>query len=526
MRIAPGTSDVVVVSMLNQEEVVAYAAGVELPERVAANQGPGRFIFTGPASLVGFDDATSGVEVFEFELDVNAGLSVIATHPGLGPGFDPAQLHLGSRDIFVDGGYAFNTELVARTNQLRQNDVSYTQTAIDLANNRLYALVRGFGQRTLEVYQESPLRQRSRFALGEIGGEDRDLLVGRDAIFLIMEGSVHRFPKSELEPVNAGNGCAPDDLSGLTTDSVYIQIDCAISDIVFDASRDRVYAALPTNLGNVANSIIGIDPQTGQSDVNLPLNLSPTKLYLAQGDSLLYVLGKSLTGYLRVDLSGTRDPDTFSAGYELINGGFRYQPYQPRGLVSSPTNSDRLALSFLGGDMALYDDGVRLPRVVDAFGQSSDLFFRTDGQVLYSYSFGTLNTVDVVGDGLQFLAESNGVLSGSSVAQQGNQVYTSGGERLDLDTLTGSANCLDADARSPEPAIDVRGDRIYGAQTRNGALVVFVCDQLSGAINRSAPLQAFGGRFESPQKILAVSANRLVVQLFDRIVIVEQPELP
>ena len=120
-------------------------------------------------------------------------------------------------------------------------------------------------------------------------------------VLFVLETEIHRVDLASAGP-NYARSCTTIDLGGQLGTAVYLQIDCAFNDSVYDASRDVIYASLPSAAGSNGNSVAVIDPQTGTIQSYIPVGSEPDRLSISGGGTRLYVTLRESNRVAEVDL--------------------------------------------------------------------------------------------------------------------------------------------------------------------------------------------------------------------------------
>jgi uncharacterized repeat protein (TIGR01451 family) len=200
-------------------------------------------------------------------------------------------------------------------------------------------------------------------------------------------------------------------------------IDLITKEILYDPISRKIYASVPGEAGPGGNSVVPIDPVTG--DVGIPILVGSQPGHLAVSDDGKYLYVALETGDIRrIDLT-TRKP----AGLFHVGG--------VRQIAVIPGQHDLLAVSRgggagLGDGVALFDNGVLRPGAGSPNG-----FALTFGPRLYTYqneiSSWDFNTYAIESTGLVLRASTGGLLIGNlGIRGDGNgRVYTNLGTVID-----------------------------------------------------------------------------------------------
>ena len=147
-------------------------------------------------------------------------------------------------------------------------------------------------------------------------------------------------------------------------------LDLTVNDLVYDSSRDRIYASVPDNEGALANTIVAIDPGRAAVTVSDPAGPNPRRLAISDDDSELYFAmglvnnGSEYVGegIRRIDLpSGVITPE-FAAPPR--QGGYILDIPDLVVLPGEPLSAAVINNFFGSGTVTIYDNST--PRPVSA----------------------------------------------------------------------------------------------------------------------------------------------------------------
>ena len=229
-------------------------------------------------------------------------------------------------------------------------------------------------------------------------------------------------------------------------------VDLITREIVYDPVTGKIYATVPAEAGAGGNSVVSIDPVTGDVGAPIPVGSQPVRLAVSDDGKYLYVTLE--TGDIRrIDLT-TRKP----VG--------RFQVGGARQIAVIPGQHDLLAVSCgaqagEGSGVVLFDNGVRRPS-----GGSPNRFALTFGPRLYTYqneiSSWDFNTYAIESTGLVQRAGTGGLLIGNQeIRGDGNgRVYTNTGAVIDPEAHHILAHLPGDNGGSP-PLADPRVNRIF-----------------------------------------------------------------
>lgn len=229
-------------------------------------------------------------------------------------------------------------------------------------------------------------------------------------------------------------------------------IDLMTREILYDPVSRKIYASIPAEEGPGGNSVISIDPVTGQIGQPIFVGSQPEHLAVSDDGKFLYVTLRA--GDVRqVDLTTQKTVGRFEVG-------------GARQIAVVPGHNDLIAVSLgggagMGGGVVLYSKGVRLPG-----GGGPNSFALTFGQHLYTYqneiSSWDFNTYAFGPEGLLPRAGTGGLISGNlNIRGDGNgRVYTNIGTVIDPEAQHVIAQMPDGSWDST-PVPDPRFNRVF-----------------------------------------------------------------
>jgi hypothetical protein len=165
--------------------------------------------------------------------------------------------------------------------------------------------------------------------------------------------------------------------------TVYLQI--ANKDIVYNATDGLLYASVPvTNVGSGGNSVVGIDPVTGNIKRTIWVGSNPNKLALSTDGKQLFVGLDGAGAVAQVDLTQGKVVSQFQLGG---GSGVYNPPYTAQYLAAVPGSPNSVAVtaqqaSFGGYGITIYDSGV--PRANTYTNGAGPLAFGSSASVLYT----------------------------------------------------------------------------------------------------------------------------------------------
>lgn len=323
------------------------------------------------------------------------------------------------------------------------------------------------------------------------------------------------------------------DSNGYTGDSMAFDVMRVIplmaADIVWDASRRRIYASVPAAAGGThANQVVAIDPTSLEISGSVTVGQDPRKLALTSGAEALYVA---------LDANGTVakiDPTSMSVTYTFVVGsdpdwGTLYAEDmcavagQPDLVVVSRHSKKASGII----TVVAYDNGVMRPNkvyVTNRIEASADpaIFF---GYQNWSSGF-TFRQLRLDANGMTLLSETGYLIDGfyTDIRSDGNTVFSNTGVEVDGATLQrlGTFPVVNPNAVCP----DLVSDRVYFADVQSssfqGGISAFEPTTFALARRLTIPMPIWPGSYirwganglamgrADSDSITLINSNRLV----------------
>jgi hypothetical protein len=200
-------------------------------------------------------------------------------------------------------------------------------------------------------------------------------------------------------------------------------------DIVYDGMRNRIYASLDSTAGARANTVVAIDPVTGEVTASVSVGVQPGVLALSDDGTTLWVAVNGTRQVRRLALPSLTPGTVFSIGDGPLEvGDMKVMPNRA-GTVAVSLRSTCCTPRYEG--VAIYDDGVRRPRTDDGGTGPNTIAFDETGTLLYGLSnegTAAFYTLRVQSDGVVVTRQTPGLLSGGYDRMQyaGGRAYSFG----------------------------------------------------------------------------------------------------
>jgi sugar lactone lactonase YvrE len=110
--------------------------------------------------------------------------------------------------------------------------------------------------------------------------------------------------------------------------------------LIWDPARGRILATIPGNARNNGNSVISIDPLTGQITSSIFAGSNPNRMALARDNTSLYVGLDGANAVVRLNLDSQEAGKPFSLGGDSFFG-----PFLAEDIEVMPGDPDTIAVS-------------------------------------------------------------------------------------------------------------------------------------------------------------------------------------
>ncbi len=511
--VAPGTTDLLVVSTRSSEEVIVFDAGAELPDSLAEPER--RIVFRDATTIIGADH-DPGSTAYVIDFDAAQGVTVVEEFGGLWPGFQSAPV-LGNRDILSTGGSIFSVESGTARGRLETDGRlrGNTQAAVDLDNRLIYGI--SHDAENIHIYNEDDYTRIGHYAFvpEQSGIFDQELIITDDDLVFAMTESITRFALADLIPNLSPVRCRFVDLSDLIRDGEYKTLRCPITGIAYDAVRELYYVGLAGGTGPNGNSIAVLDAGTLEALEYIPVTITPDRLRISDDGQTLHAVLDDTSLVVAIDL----DNRTVN---EIALGSDGLALYQAETVAQSPVNQQDLIVSTTSGRLGLYRAGVPVGAIADPGETYQNIDFDpADPLIVYGHAPGVLDTFSVDGTGVTQISSESGVLAGPDVVRSGSVLYSSAGDYYDLSTSESGVACnFELPPESEAIAVDHASSTLYFLTTEFRSNELYRCDIGTGEVAGPFRLSFFGKEslvgaplFDvlSPGRLLLVNRGQAVI---------------
>lgn len=206
------------------------------------------------------------------------------------------------------------------------------------------------------------------------------------------------------------------------------QLSLPTNDLIYDPGTRRIYASVPSRAGALGNSVISIDPETGQMGPAVFVGSEPNKLARSDDGQYLYVGLNGASAVRRFDLTSQTAGPQFSLGLPQFIG-----PLRPGDIEVAPGHPETVAVALGNGGVAVYDNGVPRPKQLSwpahirqiTYGRSADRLYGSEARFA---------RMAVDPSGVTLIDSLEVGLLGSKIQFAGGRIYGSSGLVIDPDT--------------------------------------------------------------------------------------------
>ena len=241
------------------------------------------------------------------------------------------------------------------------------------------------------------------------------------------------------------------------------QMTLSANDLVFNQGTQKIYASVPSNQGSNGNSIAEIDPVLGSVTNQVFVGSEPNLLAQADDGSTLYVGLDGAASIRRYNML------THTAGQQFFIGRDNF--FGTLGLSDiavSPGNPSTVAVALQHPNIsppqagvAIYDDGVRRPKIGPDHVDGSDLLAFASPSLLYGATgFGDLTKFSVDSSGVTVTGTAP-FFAGEEMILANNLLYGSSGQVINPSTGALVGTFFGGGFFNTSHAIDVANNRAF-----------------------------------------------------------------
>ena len=290
------------------------------------------------------------------------------------------------------------------------------------------------------------------------------------------------------------------------------------NDIVYNAADGLLYASVPVSgVATGGNTVVGIDPTTGNMTRQIWVGSKPNKLALSTDGKQLFVGLDGAAAVAQVDLTSGTVVNQFSLGG---GPGIYNPPSTAISLAALPGSPNSVAVAGTGGvgngaGVTIYDSGVA--RTNHSSVGAGPLSFGSSGSTLYLLSGSSVEKLTVDSTGITATTTLASVAyTVTSLQYDNGRLYLSNGQVLDASTgsLLGTfySNATTA-ANGPVVSDSTLGRAFIGQTYFSASGQVLAFDESTFNQNGSIPVNGIGvqGYPTNFQKIVLWGQNGIAL---------------
>jgi len=229
--------------------------------------------------------------------------------------------------------------------------------------------------------------------------------------------------------------------------TVYRTVPVSAASLVYNAANQLLYASIPSSSTTNPNTVVSIDPATGNVGTPIPVGNNPGKLALSSDGAYLYVGSNGDHTLQRINLSTSQVERTFPLPADETYGATRI--FNMQSVPGAPTSvvAGLLRTASPGeAGAVLYNDAGQVSFLGNTFQNNyydiDSFTFTSDATVFYAYPFGSsfFSITGVSSSGLTVISRPGfgccNQTTGSIVASDGTLLYTNSGQVWNPSTQT------------------------------------------------------------------------------------------
>jgi len=312
--------------------------------------------------------------------------------------------------------------------------------------------------------------------------------------------------------------------------TAYIGI--ANNDIAYNSADGLLYASVPGSVAGTGNSVVGIDPVTGNVIRQIWVGSNPNKLALSTDGTQLFVGLDGAGAVAQVNLTSGQVVNQFSLGG---GEGIYNPPFTALYLAAVPGSPNSVAVGASGGltgaaGVTIYDSGVARAETSSSLGYGTGpLGFGSTSPALYMWSSAGVVQLTVGSTGVT----AGSVLNSSStfscctgnLQYDNGVIYLSNGEALSATTGT-LLGTFDATASAAASGPIVSDSTLGVAFVASSSIATSTSSILAfneSTFNPTGSIPFFGNSATSPEKIVRWGQDGVALNSGEEIFIFQSP---
>jgi trimeric autotransporter adhesin len=199
------------------------------------------------------------------------------------------------------------------------------------------------------------------------------------------------------------------------------------NDIVYNPTDGLLWASVPVSaIGSGGNSVVGIDPVTGNTVQQIFVGSNPNKLALSTDGTQLFVGLDGSTAVAQVNLAQGKVVNQFALGG---GPGLYNAPYTALSLAAVPGLPNSVAVDVSNNSVSIYDSGIARAQSSTTAGQGP-MAFGSSASTLYVANAGTIQQLTVGPTGITATTSipTTSYSADVSVQYDSGEIYVSSGQ--------------------------------------------------------------------------------------------------
>jgi hypothetical protein len=259
-------------------------------------------------------------------------------------------------------------------------------------------------------------------------------------VLIILVAAISVSPTfTRLTVLAQGDGAAADTPGDVQPRAEFIRhLSLPANDVIYNPADGTLYASMPSSAGASGNSILPINPATGETGTPVFVGSEPHKLAMSDDGRTLYVSLDGASSIRRFDTA------TRTLGQQFYIGHTSISSYAVSDLAVAPGNPNLVAvarhiptLSIRGAGVAIFDNGVQRSKTTpdDISGPDFLAFSATESRLYSSGRYAGLQAITIDASGV---AATSFIPHGGSTHNKfvNGRIYNGRGEVIDPETKT------------------------------------------------------------------------------------------
>jgi sugar lactone lactonase YvrE len=231
--------------------------------------------------------------------------------------------------------------------------------------------------------------------------------------------------------------------------------------VIYNPADQTLYASVPSSAGATGNSIVPINPATGEIGTPVFIGSEPGQLAMSDDGRSLYVALEGSYSIRRFDTQTRAAGQEFAVGRDSSSSSSNNLT-RANDLAVAPGNPDLVAVarqyvgsSFSEAGVAVYENGVRRTKTAPPRFQGANyIAFSTTESKLYVSGDNSLRAMTIDASGVATVTDATSFRVSLQIKSAGGRVYSSSGQVVDPEagTLLGTFPNINTRAFFPDVA--------------------------------------------------------------------------